>query len=249
MLHHNINISVETMSLYINHNPKGKRNEINLINSMAVHVGSWPSQLRRTFSAHGPCRTGTGHVYEIMYTCQWLDAPKYHRYGQWLQEQDADTLQTYFGSAGPGIIESLMLRIEAEPDQHAFLVAANCDGWLGTLHIAEVTQQQVEFGLIVHRDHRGLGIGSDLLTQGITWARNRGYTELFMHCLSHNAAVKHLCHQHGLEPRDLGGDSETKIALAPATWITVNQELVTQQRNLFYMALQQTWPPFQETFG
>ena len=184
-----------------------------------------------------------------MYTCQWLDAPKYHRYGQWLHEQDADTLQTYFGSAGPGIIESLMLRIEAEPDQHAFLVAINSDGWLGTLHTAEVTTAQVEFGLIVHRDHRGLGIGNDLLTQGITWARNRGYTELFMHCLSHNAAVKHLCHRHGLEPRNLGGDSETKVALAPATWITVNQELVTRQRNLFYMALQQPWPLFQETFG
>ena len=184
-----------------------------------------------------------------MYTCQWLDAPKYHRYGQWLQEQDADTLQTYFGSAGPGIIESLVLRIEAEPDRHAFLVASNCEDWLGTLHIAEITKQQVEFGLIVHRNHRGLGIGSDLLTQGIVWSRNRGYTELFMHCLGHNAAIWHLCDKHGLEPRGLGGDSETKVALAPATWITLNQELITRQRNLFYMALQQTWQPFQESLG
>ena len=184
-----------------------------------------------------------------MYTTQFLDPDKYYRYGEWLQEQDSDTLQIYFGSAGPGIVESLMLRIEAEPDRHAFLVAANCAGWLGTLHIAEVTPSQVEFGLIVLKNYRGLGIGDDLLTQGITWARNRGYSELFMHCLTHNAAIRHLCDKHGLEPRDLGGDSETKIALAPATWITVNQELVTRQRNLFYMALQQTWRPFQENLG
>jgi GNAT superfamily N-acetyltransferase len=184
-----------------------------------------------------------------MYTTQFLDPDKYYRYGQWLQEQDSDTQQIYFGSAGPGIIESLVLRIETEPDRHAFLVAANCEGWLGTLHIAEVTSAQVEFGLIVHRDYRGLGIGDDLLTQGITWARNRNYTELFMHCLTHNAAIRHLCDKHGLEPRDLGGDSETKVALAPATWITLNQELVTRQRNLFYMALQQTWPGFQENLG
>jgi GNAT superfamily N-acetyltransferase len=185
-----------------------------------------------------------------MYTTQFLDTPKYHRYGEWLREQDADTLHMYFGTAtGLGIVESLMLRIEAESDQHAFLVAANCKGWLGTLHIAEVNATQVEFGLIVHRDYRGVGIGDDLLTQGITWARNRGYTELFMHCLGHNAAIRHLCDKHGLEPRDLGGDSETKIALAPATWITVNQELATHQRNLFYMALQQTWPGYQENLG
>jgi len=88
-----------------------------------------------------------------------------------------------------------------------------------------------------------------LLTQGITWARNRNYTELFMHCLTHNAAIRHLCNKNGLEPRDVGGDSETKVALAPATWITLNQELVTRQRNLFYMALQQTWPGFQENLG
>jgi len=184
-----------------------------------------------------------------MYTTQFLDPDKYYLYGQWLQEQDSDTQQIYFGSLGPGIIESLVLRIETEPDRHAFLVAANCAGWLGTLHIAEVTPAQVEFGLIVHKNYRGLGIGDDLLTQGITWARNRGYTELFMHCLTHNKAIRHLCDKHGLEPRDLGGDSETKIALAPATWITVNQELVTRQRNLFYMALQQTWRPFQDNLG
>ena len=185
-----------------------------------------------------------------MYTTQFLDPDKYYRYGQWLQEQDADTQHMYFGTAtGIGIIESLMLRIEAEPDGHAFLVAGNCGGWLGTLHIAEISEQQVEFGLIVHRDRRGAGIGDDLLTQGIVWARNRGYTELFMHCLGHNAAIRHLCDKHGLEPRDLGGDSETKVALAPATWITLNQELVTRQRNLFYMALQQTWQPFQESLG
>jgi len=184
-----------------------------------------------------------------MYTTQFLDPDKYHRYGEWLQEQDTDTQQIYFGSAGPGIIESLMLRIEAESDRHTFLVAANCEGWLGTLHIAEVTSAQVEFGLIVHREYRGLGIGDDLLTQGITWARNRGYNELFMHCLTHNSAIRHLCDKHGLEPRNLGGDTETKVALAPATWITLNQELVTRQRNLFYMALQQTWQPFQESFG
>jgi GNAT superfamily N-acetyltransferase len=136
-------------------------------------------------SAHGPCRTGTVYVYEIMYTYQWLDAPKYHLYCEWLQEQDADTLQRYFGSAGPGIIQSLALHIEAEPDQHAFLVAANSESWLGTCHIAEMTPEQAKLGLIVHRDHRGLGIGDDLLTQGMTWAKNRGYMELFLPCLNH----------------------------------------------------------------
>jgi RimJ/RimL family protein N-acetyltransferase len=184
-----------------------------------------------------------------MYTTQLLDASKYHRYGEWFHEQDTDTRHMYFGSTGPGIIESLMLRIEANPDGHAFLVAANCEGWLGTLHMSEISDQQVEFGLMVRAEYRNQGIGNDLLTQGIVWARNRGYTELFMHCLGHNAAIRHLCDKHGLEPRNLGGDSETKVALAPATWITLNQELVTRQRNLFYMSLQQPWTQFQETFG
>ena len=242
--------SVETMSFYINHNPKGKYNEINLINSMAVHVGSWPGQLCRTPSAHGPCRTGTVHVYEIMYTTQFLDADKYHRYGKWLQEQDHDTLHMYFGvTSGPGLIESLIERIEAEPEQHEILVAKNCAGWLGTIHIAKLTSSQVEFGIIVHKDRRGLGVGNAMLEEAIVWARNRNYSELFMHCLGYNKPIQHLCHKHGLLPRHILGDSEVNMHLNPPSWLTVVQEVGITQRNVYHTFLQNSQFLYQEMYG
>jgi hypothetical protein len=45
-----------------NYNPKGKNNEINLINSMAIRVRSWTGQLCRSFGTQWTGATSTGHV-------------------------------------------------------------------------------------------------------------------------------------------------------------------------------------------
>ena len=74
-----------------------------------------------------------------MFTTEFLPKPDHYRYGDWLKSQDDETQQLYFGVAsGAGLIERLLDRIEAEPDQHELLVAQNCDGWVGTVHIAKI---------------------------------------------------------------------------------------------------------------
>ena len=117
--------------------------------------------------------------------CRRILSSKHHyQYGDWLKSQDNETRQLYFGlSTGPGLIESLVEKIEIQPDRHEILVAKNCKEWLGTLHIAKISDSEVEFGIIVHKDYRGEGIGNTMLEEAIVWARNRGYTDLFMHCL------------------------------------------------------------------
>ena len=184
-----------------------------------------------------------------MYTTEFLPHNEHWRYGDWLQEQDPETLHMYFGiSGGQGLVESLMLRIEAQADAHEFLVAKNCTGWLGPLHIAEIDNKKLEFGVIVRQDLRGVGIGSDLIEQGIVFARNRGYEELYMQCLSHNLQMLHLCDKHGLQPRHHDQESQVAAELPPATWITLTQEIMLRQRNQFYMSLR-AWPGFAETLG
>jgi len=181
---------------------------------------------------------------------EFLPESQYYRYGEWLQGQDADTRQLYFGVAsGLGLIESLMDRIEAEPTKHKFLVARNCDGWLGAIHIAEIDSKSVEFGIIVKQELRGEGIGSMLMDEALTWARNRGYQELFMHCLTRNQAVKHLCEKHDLISRNMFEESEVKIPLAPASFVTLTKEISTQQRNLFHRFLQNSTHLYNEIYG
>jgi GNAT superfamily N-acetyltransferase len=185
-----------------------------------------------------------------MFTTQLLTVKDRYRYGDWLKAQDDETRRLYFGiSTGAGLIERLIERIEAEPDRHEILIAQNCDGWLGTVHIAKINTTTVESGIIVHKDYRGEGIGNAMLEEAIVWARNRNYSELFMHCLGRNKPIQHLCHKHGLLPRSIMGDSEVNIHLNPPSWVTVVQEAGIKQRNVYHTFLQNSQFLYQEMYG
>ena len=185
-----------------------------------------------------------------MFTTEFLAKPDHYQYGDWLNGQDDDTRQLYFGVAsGSGLIERLIERIEAEPDQHEILVAKNGDGWVGTVHIAKINSTTVEFGIIVHANHRGQGIGNTMLEEAIVWARNRNYSELFMHCLGWNKPIQHLCQKHGLLPRDILGDSEVNIHLNPPSWATIASEVGIRQRNVYHAFLQKSQFLYQEIYG
>jgi RimJ/RimL family protein N-acetyltransferase len=185
-----------------------------------------------------------------MFTTELLAVKDRYRYGDWLKSQDDETRQLYFGvSTGTGLIERLLERIEAEPEQHEILIAQNCTGWLGTVHIAKIDSATVEFGIIVHTDYRGEGIGNSMLEEAIVWARNRNYSELFMHCLGYNKPIQHLCQKHGLLPRNIMGDSEVNIHLNPPSWVTVVQEVNIKQRNVYHTFLQNSQMLYRELYG
>jgi len=185
-----------------------------------------------------------------MYTTEFLPQTEHWRYGNWLREQEPATLQMYFGVPGSaGLIDNLIDRVLADPDQHEFLIAKNCSGWMGTLHIAKIDHKRVEFGLLVREAFQGIGIGGDLLQEGIVWARNRGFDELYMQCLSYNHTIQHLADKYGLEQHQSDYESEVKTTLAPANWVTIGQEMMLRQRNVFYMSLRQVWKPFVDSLG
>jgi RimJ/RimL family protein N-acetyltransferase len=185
-----------------------------------------------------------------MFATEFLSSKYHYQYGDWLKNQDDETRHLYFGvTTGSGLIESLVDRIELEPDRHEILVAKNCTEWLGTLHIAKISDSEVEFGIIVHTDYRGEGIANSMLEEAIVWVRNRGYTDLFMHCLGRNKPIQHLCQKHGLMPRNIMGDSEVKIQLNPPSWATIASEVSISQRNVYHTFLQRSQSLYQEIYG
>jgi GNAT superfamily N-acetyltransferase len=185
-----------------------------------------------------------------MFATEFLSSKDHYRYGDWLKSQDDETRQLYFGvTGGPGLIESLVESIEAEPARHEILVARNCTEWLGTVHIAKISDSHLEFGIIVHKDYRGQGIGNVMLEEAIVWARNRNYSELFMHCLGYNKPIQHLCQKHGLLPRNIMGDSEVNMHLNPPSWVTIASEVGIKQRNVYHTFLQKSQMLYQEMYG
>jgi len=184
-----------------------------------------------------------------MIVTEFLAIQDYPRFKDWLEIQDEETRQLYFGVAGSQhLIQDLVDRVTGNPDDHYFLVAKDGTRWVGTIHIA-VHNRTVEFGVIVHEEYRGQGIANLLMDEALTWARNRGYKELYMHCLGWNKPIKHLCQKHGLSTTNMMGDTEAELKLPPADWITINREFVTRRRNLYHRYIQNNWALYQEIYG
>ena len=152
-----------------------------------------------------------------MLTTEFLSRDQYSQYGSWLKAQDPQTLHDYFGyTTGQEAIGLLINQLISNPKRNHFLVAKINGQWAGTIHIATL-EQEVEFGVIVAPQYRKQGIANVLMDEAITWARNRYYRDLFMHCISWNRPIKQLCQKHGLVPRNMMGDSEANLTLQPPT--------------------------------
>jgi GNAT superfamily N-acetyltransferase len=183
-----------------------------------------------------------------MIITEFLPVQDYKKFGDWLEIQDEETRQLYFGIAGSHyVIQALMDRVLANLEDHHFLIARDDTRWVGTIHIA-VHNRVVEFGIIVDEEYRGQGVANLLMEEALIWARNRGYEELYMHCLGWNKPIQHLCHKHGLETTNMWGDSEVELKLEPGNWITINKEICIKQRNLFHKFLQNTNTLYHEIY-
>lgn len=177
-----------------------------------------------------------------MITTMFLPRGEYDMYGDWLLRQDPETLKTYFGvPVTLGFIRNLMDRITLAADRHYFLVAFDHERWLGVLHMATQLHKDIEFGFIVDPNYRGQGIADRLMDEGITWAQNRGYTRLCLHCLSWNQPIQHLCKKYDLEIHNQDGDSNVNVELPPPSMISVGKEFASLNRNIFTRILETTW--------
>lgn len=180
-----------------------------------------------------------------MYATRLLDSSEFHLYGRWLKELDQESRDTYFGMATSlEYIDQLLEKIQSAPEKHNFLVAYRVDHWFGVIHLAEVNKTSVEFGISVDPEHRCNGIASLLLDEAVIWVRNRGFETLYLHCVSRNKAMQHLCTKHGLEMHTDHGDVDVHSHLSPASWFTLSKEYAAVNKNIFFVALNQMFSPY-----
>jgi GNAT superfamily N-acetyltransferase len=169
-----------------------------------------------------------------MITTMFLPRGEYDMYGDWLLRQDAETLKNYFGiTVSHGFIRNLVDRVALSPGKHQFLIALDDNTWAGALHMAMNLNTDIEFGIIVANEYRGQGIADRLMDEAVTWAQNRRFQHLYLHCLSWNQPIKHLCKKYGLEIRNQDGSGEVTVELPPPSMISVGKEFAAMNRNIF----------------
>ena len=99
-----------------------------------------------------------------MIATRFLAIHDFHLYGDWLRERSSDTLANYFGiTVSPTFINSLLDGILSNPDEHYFLIATQGNKWVGLIHLARISEKDMEFGVMVSEDHRHEGIADQLM--------------------------------------------------------------------------------------
>lgn len=183
-----------------------------------------------------------------MIATKFLSVEEYADFGQWLKSLSDEDRRMYFGAiVSDDYIDQLIQRITTDPGRHNFLVTYNCTGWLGVLHLAQVTEDSIEFGISVSEQYRNLGVASDLIREGIVWARNREYKRLYLHCVRWNHAMAYLAAKHDLEMTPESNDLKVSAKLPPSSWYSIQQETADVNRRIFHLFLNKTFFPFQES--
>lgn len=184
-----------------------------------------------------------------MIITRFLETSEYPKYGDWLKSQDDEAKQMFFGYAATDEnIDALVQRVLDNPKDHHFLLAHNGKGeWLGTLHLA-VVGDEVEFGFMIQQRYRGQRIASRLMEEGLLWVRNRGYKELFLHCLSYNVPVRKLCKKYGLAVTTMQTESETKIPVPPPSLASITLETAIRNRQI-WRTVWSSIPMIDEIYG
>lgn len=131
-------------------------------------------------------------------------------------------------------IDRLVQDILDNPTKHYIVAGEDLDNELiATVHIAEMGDKTVEFGVMVAEAYRKKGVASAMMDYAITWTRNRGYTDLYMHCLSYNAPIKHLVRKHGLAVTTEGIESDAVLEIPSTNIFSVGHEILLRQQNAF----------------
>jgi RimJ/RimL family protein N-acetyltransferase len=85
-----------------------------------------------------------------------------------------------------------------------------------------------EFGVSVHKQARGKGLGARLFERAVMSARNEGVDMVFIHALSENTAMLKIARNAGATVQRDGSESEAYLKIPPASLDTRMAEIVGQ---------------------
>lgn len=98
---------------------------------------------------------------------------------------------------------------------------------------------RAELAVTVETAWQDRGIGTELMRQALTVARNRGLEQVLMVCLAENGRMRHLADKFHGRMIDLGGEVEASVRLlAPDAW-SLWQEAIDRGAAVIGEALEQ----------
>ena len=140
-------------------------------------------------------------------------AHEYYKYAEHLKALDVDSKYLRFGiHVGSEAIDQLCANIEANHSDHVlFVIEDDQLNFIAVGHVALVDEMELAFSVLLQYQRSGLG--SQVMKRVISWCRTHGHLKGCMVCLTHNAAIQHLCRKHGIRVHSSQGETLADIEL------------------------------------
>jgi len=152
-------------------------------------------------------------------------------YGTHLKVLDREDRINRFGYAmSDQAIDQLILRMLYRPDVHQ-LWSASPDGEIrGWGHLAAVEEASYELAVSVEPAWRRRGLADALLKEMLSWAKFHHVTEVFMHCIDDNLAIRRLAQKHHLETREHSlGEQTASLAIVEPDFLEMHFHRLREQ--------------------
>lgn len=108
------------------------------------------------------------------------------------------------------------------------------DNLVAACHVV-IYNGESELGCSVNADYRGEGLAQAMFSRVITWLRARGISNVFMHCLTENQAMRHIAKKNDMVLVSLGGESDANVVIDPPTPMTIWQDAYLDRIALYDM--------------
>lgn len=105
---------------------------------------------------------------------------------------------------------------------------------IAAVHIAqEDDKSRAELGLSVDPDWRGHKLGHAIFERAVVALKARDVRDVYMHCLSENAIVKHIARKNDMVLVSEYGETDADLILPESTPLDVGTNLLVEQMALY----------------
>ena len=112
-------------------------------------------------------------------------------------------------------IDQLILNMCYNHKDHELWYAKIDDNRVGWGHMAKNQDGSWELAVSVEHEYQRQGIGDQLISEMLEWAKFHHIPEVYMQCIEDNKVIQHLAVKHDLKTKAKGGGERTAALTVP----------------------------------
>jgi GNAT superfamily N-acetyltransferase len=152
---------------------------------------------------------------------------KIHDYSQHLKTLTNEDKISRFGyPVSEHSIDQMILSMCYNPTDHELWYARTENQRVGWGHLAKNNDGSWELAVSVQHDYQRQGIGNQIITEMLAFAKFHSIAEIYMNCIEDNRVIQHLASKNNMKTKSRGGGERTSsIEVPPPSPYEVNSQL------------------------